>query len=154
MEEQWERTYIPYSYTYDQFTVFFHSDHVYIGERHYPIGQCCVDILNTDETVFDEIDRRAKDFVPAAWELLRVKTNSAAAQAQQKLNAFWDVVFALPVYRDLNMDYDCNYHALENLIADREKWAMVQEPNSEGHAIYQGMITGVDGFADEIRGVR
>ena len=154
MEEQWERTYIPYSYTYDQFTVFFHSDHVYIGERHHPIGQCCVDILNTDEAVFDEIDRRAKDFVPAAWELLRVKTSSAAVQAQQKLNAFWDVVFALPVYRDLRMDYECNYHALENLLADWEKWAMVQEPNSEGRAIYQGMIDGVEGFADEVRSLR
>ena len=121
MEEQWERTYIPYSYTYDQFTVFFHSDNVYIGERHYPVGQCCVDILNTGEAVFDEIDRRAKDFVPAAWELLRVKTSNAVAQTQQRLNAFWDLVFALPVYRDLNMDHDCNYHALENLVADRKK---------------------------------
>ena len=104
MEEQWGRTYIPYSYTYDQFTVFFHGDRVYIGEQNYPIGQCCVDILNTDERVFDEIDRRVKDFVPAAWELLRVKSNSAVAIAQQKMNAIGDAIFALPVYRDLNMN--------------------------------------------------
>ncbi|BDF68153.1 hypothetical protein CE91St43_21250 [Oscillospiraceae bacterium] len=154
MEEQLERTYIPYSYTYDQFTVFFHGDRVYIGEQNYPIGQCCVDILNTDERVFDEIDRRVNDFVPAAWELLRVKSNSAVAVAQQKMNAIWDAIFALPVYRDLNMDHDCNYHALENLFSNKEKWGLVQEPRSEGREIYQGMIEGFESFCHEIRAVR
>ena len=70
------------------------------------------------------------------------KTNSAAVSAQEKLNAVWDIIFALPVYRDLNMDYDCNYHALENLFADRRKWSQVQKPHSEGRAMYQGMIAG------------
>lgn len=45
------------------------------------------------------------------------------------------------------MDYDCNYHALENLFADRGKWAQVQEPHSEGRAMYQGMIAGLEDFS-------
>ena len=154
MSEQLEQTYTPYSYTYDQFTVFFHGGRIYIGEKNYPVGQCCVDILNLEESVLDELDQRVKVFVPAAWELLKKKTNSAAVSAQEKLNAVWDIVFALPVYRDLNMDYDCNYHALENLFADRRKWAQVLKPNSEGRAMYQGMIAGLKEFTHDIRELR
>ena len=39
MAEQEERTYIPYTYTYDQFTAFFHSYLVYLRENNYAIGQ-------------------------------------------------------------------------------------------------------------------
>lgn len=151
MSEQLEQTYTPYSYTYDQFTVFFHGGRVYIGEKNYPVGQCCVDILNLEESVLDELDRRVRDFVPAAWELLKKKTNSAAVSAQEKLNAVWDIIFALPVYRDLNMDYDCNYHALENLFADREKWEQV---HTEGCTIYHEMIAYLENLASDIRGLR
>jgi len=154
MSDQLERTYTPYSYTYDQFTVFFHSGRVYIGEKNYPVGQCCVEILNMEESVFDELDQRVREFAPAAWDLLKKKTNSAAASAQEKLNAVWDIIFTLPVYRDLNMDYDCNYHALENLFTDRGKWAQVQKPHSEGRAMYQGMIAGLEDFVHDVREFR
>ncbi len=30
-----------YTYTYDQFMVFFYGSHVFIGGKEYPIGQCC-----------------------------------------------------------------------------------------------------------------
>lgn len=143
MEEQMERIEIPFTYTYDQFTVFFHGDHVFIGERDVPVGQCCVDIMNLDEQVLHEINRRVREFAPAAQALLAEKTDSAVASAQEKLNAVWDVVFTLPVYRELKMDVECNYHTLERLLADEEKWAQVQDPASEGHAFYQGMITGL-----------
>lgn len=29
---------IPYTYTYDQFTVFFYGDHVFVGGKEYPIA--------------------------------------------------------------------------------------------------------------------
>ncbi len=76
-----------YTYTYDQFTVFFYEDHVFIGGKEYPIGQCCVDIVNLDEAVLKEIDQRVSVFLPAAQALLKEKTDSAAALAQEKLNA-------------------------------------------------------------------
>ena len=151
MLEQQERTYTPYTYTYDQFTVFSHGGRVYIGEKDYPVGQCCVDILNMDESVLDELDRRVQEFVPAAWNLFHKKTNSAAVSAQEKLNAVWDTIFSLPVYRDLNMDFDCSYHALENLFADREKWEHV---HSEGCTIYQEMIACLENLVSDIRRLR
>ena len=35
--------------TYNQFTVFFYGDRVFAGKKDYPIGQCCVDVMNLDE---------------------------------------------------------------------------------------------------------
>ena len=123
MAEELDGTVYEYTYTYDQFTVFFHGDRVFVGRKDYPIGQCCVDILNLDEAVLDEIDRRARELIPAAMDLLKEKTDSAAALAQEKLNAVWNIIFSLPVYRDLKMDEECNYHTLQRLKADTAKWA-------------------------------
>lgn len=96
-----------------------------------------VDILNLDEALFDEINRRVREVVPVARNLLTEKIDSAAALAQEKLDAVWELIFALPVYRDLKMDEPCNYHTFQRLMADGEKWARVQDSTSEGYAKYQ-----------------
>ena len=31
-----------------------------IGKKDYPVGQCCVDILNLDDALFDEINQRVR----------------------------------------------------------------------------------------------
>ena len=154
MAGELDGTVFEYTYTYDQFTVFFYGDRIFIGKKDYPIGQCCVDILNLDEAVLDEIDRRARELIPAAMGLLREKTDSAAALAQEKLNAVWELIFALPVYRDLKMDEPCNYHTFQRLMADEEKWAQMQDPTSEGHATYQGALIGLILFAEQLRDFR
>ena len=56
--------------------------------------------MNLEEAVLNEIDQRVNTFIPAALTLLEEKTDSVAALAQEKLNAVWDAVFSLPVYRD------------------------------------------------------
>ena len=152
MAEKEKHTEFEYTYTYDQFTVFFYGDRVFVGKKDHPVGQCCVDILNLDETLFDEITRRVKAFVPASQNLLTEKTNSAAALAQEKLNAVWDVIFSLPVYRDLKMDEPCNYHMFQRLMEDEEKWAQVQDPTSEGYIRYQGMMVELICFVSAARG--
>ena len=111
-------------------------------------------MMNVEDSVLDEIDRRVREFIPLAQTLLEEKTDSAAALAQEKLNAVWDVIFSLPVYRDLEMDEECNYHTLQRLMADEEKWAQVQDPSSEGYEMYQGMLEGLSGFADSLRRFR
>ena len=141
MTEKMERIEFEYTHTYDQFTVFFYGNRVFIGKKDYPIGQCCVDILNLDKILLDEIDQRVRVFVPAAQNLLVEKTDSAAALAQERLNAVWELIFSLPVYRDLQMDEPCNYHTFQRLMADKEKWAQVQDPTSEGYAKYQGKLS-------------
>ena len=144
MAEQWERTEgtitYTHTYTYDQFTVFFYGDHVFVGGKEYPVGQCCVDIMNLDESILNEIDRRVRELIPAAQALLKEKTVSVAALAQERMNAVWDMIFSLPVYRDLSIDEETNYRTFQRLMADEEKWAQVQDPFSEGYSIYQGML--------------
>jgi len=73
MVEEQTRLERVYTYTYDQFTVFFYEDHVFIGGREYPIGQCCVDVVNLDEAVLNEIDQRVNAFMPAAQAQLAEK---------------------------------------------------------------------------------
>ena len=154
MTEKMERTEFEYTHTYDQFTVFFYGNRVFIGKKDYPIGQCCVDILNLDKILLDEIDQRVRVFVPAAQNLLVEKTDSAAALAQERLNAVWELIFSLPVYRDLQMDEPCNYHTFQRLMADKEKWAQVQDPTSEGYAKYQGIMIGLICFTEGLRSFR
>ncbi|MFY0390462.1 hypothetical protein ACOMD2_17465, partial [Hominicoprocola fusiformis] len=154
MAEQVESICIPFTHTYDQFTTFFYDGRVYLSDTSYPIGQCCVDVANMDEEVLDEIDRRMEEFIPAARDLLSKKTNSAVAFAQKKLNAVWDIIFTMPVYRDLNMDLELSYHLLERLYEQKEKWAQVQDIHSEGHEIYERMIDDLAHFADRVRALR
>ena len=154
MAEEMERIESEFTYTYDQFTAFFYNDRVFIGKKDYPIGQCCVDILNLDEALFDEINRRVREFVPMARNLITEKTDSAAALAQERLNAVWELIFSLPVYRDLKMDEPCNYHTFQRLMADKEKWAQVQDVTSAGYAKYQGMLMELICFAEGLRGFR
>lgn len=150
MTETPEGIAIPFSYTYDQFTVFFYGNHVFVGGKEYPIGQCCVDIANLDIAVLFEIERRVKLCISAASDLLTEKTDSAAALAQERMNAVWDIVFTLPVYRDLNMDEDVNYHTFQRLMADNDKWEQVQEPTSESYSIYQQMLSELSYFAGNL----
>lgn len=154
MDEQLTRIEGMFTYSYDQFTVFFYGDHVYIGGKEFSIGQSVVDILNLDESILDEIDRRVREFIPAAQTLLKKKTDSVAALAQERLNAVWDVIFTLPVYRDLPMDEENSHHLFEQLIANEEKWAQMQDPTSEGFGMFQGMLASLACLADSLRGFR
>ena len=154
MDEQLTRIEGVFTYTYDQFTVFFYGDHVYIGGKEFPIGQSVVDVLNMGESVLDEIDRRVREFIPAAQTLLAEKTDGAAALAQERLNAVWDVIFTLPVYRDLPMDEENSYHLFERLMADEEKWTQMQDSASEGFVMFQGMLASLACLAGSLRGFR
>ena len=46
VEHSGESPIYEYTYTYDQFTVFFYGGHVYVSKKEFPIGQCVVDIMN------------------------------------------------------------------------------------------------------------
>ncbi len=52
------------------------------------------------------------------------------------------------------MDEESNYHTFERLMADEEKWAQVQDPTSESHAMFQGMLAALLCFSDYLRGFR
>lgn len=57
---------------------------VYLSNTIYSIGQFYVDIMNMDEEVLNEIDRRVDAFIPAAMALLSKRATSAVSSAQKK----------------------------------------------------------------------
>ncbi len=133
---------------FDNFSVFFSGDHVYVSGKSFPLGQLSTDILNLDSSVLTEIDRRVNAFVPTVSVMLQEKADSAAALAQEKLNAVWDVVCELPLYRDLWMDKELMYELLPTMFSDREKWEVVQDTTSDEHIMFEKFMNGLECFAE------
>ena len=94
--------------TFDRFSVFFTKDTVFLDGAAFPLGQLTTDVLNLDGEILTEIDRRIDDFMSAVWTLLQEKTDSAARSMQERINAVWDLIFDLPVYRNLRLDLEHN----------------------------------------------
>ncbi len=89
---------------FDRFSAFFTGDTVFLDGTAFPLGQLTTDVLNLDGEMLREIDRRVDDFISNVWTLLQEKTDSAARSVQEHLNAVWNLVFDLPVYRSLRLD--------------------------------------------------
>ena len=94
--------------TFDRFSVFFTGGTVFLDGAAFPLGQLTTDVLNLDGEILTEIDRRVDDFMSVAWTLLQEKTDSAARSMQERINAVWDLIFDLPVYRNLRLDSEHN----------------------------------------------
>lgn len=106
--------------SFDKFSILFTSDAVYVSGKAFPLGQHSTDVLNLDDNLLNEIEQRIKTFLLSASALFSEKTDSAAALAQEKLNAVWDLIFTLPLYRDLRMDLYTSYNLFPMLFADKK----------------------------------
>ncbi|KAF5049735.1 hypothetical protein DSECCO2_436810 [anaerobic digester metagenome] len=136
---------------FDCFSVSFGKDEVFVGGKPFALGQCTTDILNLDDAVLTELDERIGKLIPAVRELLDTKTDSAACSAQEQLNAVWDLIFTLPVYRDLQMDLQTAYNLLPLLMLDQEKLAEVLDEHSEGYAMFRQLMDGLEYFPESLR---
>ena len=140
--------------TFDQFTVFFTGDTVFLDGITFPLGQLTTDVLNLDSEVLTEIDRRVDDFMSAVWTLLQEKTDSAASSAQERLNAVWDLIFDLPVYRSLHLDTATARNLFPALLSDRTKWAETLDVDSEGYRMFEDFLSGLEYFSESLRNFR
>jgi hypothetical protein len=140
--------------SFDSFSVLFGKGEVFINGKTYPLGQCTTDILDLDDDVLEELDRHIEKLMPAVQSLLQEKTDSAARSAQEQLSAVWDLIFSFPVYRDLNMDAWTANNLFLMLLSDPEKWAEVQDAASEGHAMFQKLLEGLEYFPESLRTFR
>ena len=140
--------------TFDRFSVFFTGDTVFLDRTVFPLGQLTTDILNLDSEVLMEIDQRVNDFMSTVWMLLQEKTDSAACSAQERLNAVWDLVFELPVYRSLRLDVETAQNLFPILLSDRAKWAETLDVDSEGHRMFENFLSGLEYFAESLRNFR
>ena len=139
---------------FDRFSVLFGKGAVFANGKCFPLGQCSTDILNLDDGMLTELDQRIGDFLSAVLPLFQEKTDSAASSAQEKLNAVWDLIFTLPPYRELDMGLEASYHLFPLMLADREKWNEVQDVNSEGHAMFEQFVNGLEYSPESLRNFR
>jgi hypothetical protein len=127
---------------------------VFLDGAAFPLGQLTTDVLNLDGKILTEIDRRVDEFIPVVWTLLQEKTDSAARSAQERLNAVWDLVFDLPVYRSLRLDTGIARSLFPDLLSDRAKWSEVLDVDSEGHWMFEEFLSGLEYFAESLRNFR
>ena len=139
---------------FDRFTVFFTGDTVFLDGTAFQLGQLTTDVLNLDSKVLTEIDRRVDDFMAAVWTLLQEKTDSAACSAQEQLNAVWDLVFDLPVYRSLRLDMKTSRNLFPALLSDQTKWTETLDVDSEGHRMFEEFLSGLEYFSESLRNFR
>ena len=88
---------------FDAFSVFFWDNSVRIGERTYLLGQATVDALNISTEEFNRLCDCAEAFDYTLDEMLRRRDKRMAKDVQTRLNAALDVIFTLPVFRDLEL---------------------------------------------------
>ena len=139
---------------FDRFTVFFTGDTVFLDGTAFQLGQLTTDVLNLDSKVLTEIDRRVDDFMAAVWTLLQEKTDSAARFSQERLNAVWDLVFELPVYRSLRLDIETSRNLFPALLSDQTKWTETLDVDSEGHRMFEDFLSGLEYFSESLRNCR
>lgn len=140
--------------SFDCFSVLFGKDEVFVNGKTFSLGQCTTDILNLDDEVLVELDRRIENLIPAVKNLIQEKTDSAACSAQELLCAVWNLLFSFPVYRDLNMDTWTANNLFPLLLSNPEKWVEVQDAASEGHAMFQKLLEGLEYFPESLRTFR
>ena len=136
--------------TFDRFTVLFTKEKVFLGEKSFPLGQLITDSLNLDESMLDEIEERINSFLSMLQILLREKTDNAAHMAQEKLNPVWDLIFELPVYRDLKMDINTSYNLFPILLGDQNKWNRVVEAGTEGNRMFEKFVSSLKNFTESL----
>ncbi len=136
---------------FEVFSTFFHDKRVFLNGKEYPLGQVTVDVLNLNEQLLDDLELRVTTMIPPVMEFLRHPSKAFANDAQPKMDAVWDLVFALPLYRDLAIDKEPYYHCFAMLLADPEKLSIIRDPTSEQ---FTGFIQVLDELANLAPGLR
>ena len=133
----------------DQFTVFFHGDRVFVGEREYPVGQCMVDILNLEESELLQIDQSLLNFYCAIRSVWQEDTQESVQRAQEKLWDVWQLVSRLPVYRDLNIDWSQPVFQMATLL--EKLWNKIGNLTDEVRAEVDEYLRRMIGVVDLLR---
>ena len=136
----------------DDFTVLFYQDHVFVGEREYPIGPCVVGVLNLEESELLRIDQNFLDFYHAVQDIWKEDTEESLRRAQQKLRDMWKLISALPVYRDLNIDWSQPVMRNEPLL--KEFWRWIRHLTAEGRAEVDWQLLALTSANEILRGFR
>lgn len=119
---------------FDMYSILFWEDKVFIDGHPYPLGQNATDALNIEAGTVEELRRTAEEFDAAALALVEKKDRDQASAVQEKLNAFLDILLALPPYRDLHIDKKLTYDLFPTLVKDEAKWQEAMTEGTTGNA--------------------
>ena len=113
----------------DGFKASFTKSESILAGQHYPLGYFAVEYLEVDRTPLRELERLIPIFQEEFTTFLFARDPSSAALAQQALNAVWDVLIQLPIYRHLGQ----RSGSIRNLIHDmKESPELVDEMLTPG----------------------
>lgn len=133
----------------DAFTALFYSDRIFIGEHEYPVGQCMVDILNLEESELLRLDQSLLDVYHAIQSVWQEDTLESVERAQKKLQEVWLLVSALPVYRDLNIDW--SQPLFQNADLLETFWGGIRYLPSEARAEVEMRLRDIVGITEILR---
>lgn len=127
-------------YGFEPFNVFFYGNRVYIGKTEYPLGQSVVDVMNLDDACLFKLDRRMLDFVREVQHTLEEDTDGSVQKAQEKLAFALELVAVLPVYRDLDIDWEASHHIIQVVRSDEKLWRKIKAPETKDRSDFEEMI--------------
>lgn len=133
----------------DDFSVLFHEDRVYVGERAYPTGQCVVDILNVGEEELSAIDQALQDVYHAIQRVWKEDTKNSVQIAKKKMHEVWVLVSRLPVYRDLYIDWLQPISQSSNLV--EMFWTVIREIPVKDRSEVDLQLRNLTGVVDFLR---
>lgn len=89
-----------------EFTVHFADDTVIVGGKPFPLGRFGVEILNTPDEVLLDLCKKSDDFLALLEKIFSQATKipALASELQESLNRIFDVLFTLPLFRELDLD--------------------------------------------------
>ncbi len=87
---------------FDSFTAIFGPKECVLDEKSYPLGYFAVEALEMDRSILRRLEDAVARFKPELEVFLAARTASSAAVAQQKLDAVWELLDQLPVYKNFS----------------------------------------------------
>jgi len=93
----------------DRFTVLFAGKNLMLGGKTFALGQIATDVLNMEQQDIIDLTVESAKFADYAKRKLmtpqKKRTPAAFFEVEEKLSRVLDMVSALPLYRDLEVDW-------------------------------------------------
>ena len=117
-----------------EFTVDFTGEFIIAGEKRFPLGHFTTEILNLPVETATELWKISDEFKTVfAEKFMQTKENPALlSEIQESLNRVFDIIFEIPLYRELDFDRDFTKRfMLHHRDAEPENWEQIYaaQPN-------------------------
>lgn len=140
--------------TFDNFSILFQGDSIYLGEKVCPLGQITTEFLDWPAELLDQLRERTEALSPVLEEMIERKDRSLIPAVQKKLDAVYDLLITLPPYRDIEMDTELTRNAFLYLLEMPEVWEETMTEETEGHGYLHTLLTQMRELPDRLQAFR